>query len=99
MPDWTAVGRRKVAPSELRRDTVHAHGIALEAIAVAGARMMNERSDGWRESLRALRHVDWSRANSMLWEGRAGQWPDQSLANQRAAHSRAYFTLGYAVRR
>jgi DNA sulfur modification protein DndB len=71
MPDWSAAGRREAVPAELRRDMVHAHGVALEAIAVAGARMINERPDGWRESLGALRRVDWSRSNQALWEGRA----------------------------
>lgn len=71
MPDWLAAGRREAVPAELRRDTVHAHGVALEAIAVAGARMMNERPSGWRDALSALRRVDWSRSNHALWEGRA----------------------------
>ena len=71
MPDWTAAGRREVTTAELRRETVHAHGVALEAIAVAGASMINERPDGWRKALGALRLVDWSRSNVPLWEGRA----------------------------
>ena len=71
MPDWSAAGRREVSPSDLRRETIHAHGIALEAIAVAGARMIVNEPDGWREALGALRAVDWSRTNRRLWEGRA----------------------------
>lgn len=71
MPDWLAAGRREVSPAELRRDTVHAHGIALEAIAVAGARMLADRPDDWREGLSGLRKIDWSRSNTRLWEGRA----------------------------
>ena len=86
MPDWSAAGRREIAPSELRRDTVHAHGIAIEAIAIAGARMMNERPDGWRASLTALRRVDWSRTNADVWEGRA-------LSNGRITRSRTSVLL------
>ena len=71
MPDWSAAGRREVAPSDLRRETIHAHGIALEAIAVAGARMIVSDPDGWRKALGALRQVDWARSNKRLWEGRA----------------------------
>lgn len=71
MLDWTAVVRREVSAPELRRDTIHAHGIALEAIAVAGARMINEAPTEWRQSLSVLRDVDWSRTNKRLWEGRA----------------------------
>ncbi|MEH3123022.1 MAG: DNA sulfur modification protein DndB [Sphingomonas phyllosphaerae] len=71
MPDWLAAGRREVAPAELRRDTVHAHGIALEAIAVAGARLLVERPKDWRDALAGLARIDWSRSNTGLWEGRA----------------------------
>lgn len=86
MPDWSAAGRREVAPSELRRDTIHAHGIALEAIAVAGARMINDDPAGWRKSLQALRDVDWSRSNTQIWEGRA-------LSNGRINRSRTSILL------
>ncbi|WP_205479527.1 DNA sulfur modification protein DndB [Sphingomonas arenae] len=71
MPDWSAAGRQEISTAELRRDTIHAHGIALEAIALAGGRLMNERPSRWRESLKALQCIDWSRANTGLWEGRA----------------------------
>jgi DNA sulfur modification protein DndB len=71
MPDWLAVARREASPADLRRDTIHAHGVALEAIAIAGARAMNDNPEGWPEMLVRLRAVDWSRANRALWEGRA----------------------------
>lgn len=71
MADWSAAGRREVAPANLRRETVHAHGVALMAIAVAGARLLSERPADWPEALRGLAKVDWSRANTQLWEGRA----------------------------
>ena len=70
MPDWTAAGRREVTPADLRRETIHAHGVALEAIAVAGARMIIERPATWRQALTALAKVDWSRSNRRIWEGR-----------------------------
>ncbi len=71
MPDWLAAARGEVCPSQLRREMVHAHGIALEAIAIAGARAINEAPFTWREVLRGLQRIDWSRTNSNLWEGRA----------------------------
>lgn len=71
MPDWVRAGRREVAAAELRRDCIHAHGIALEAIARAGARLIICSPGDWRERLAGLRRVDWSRANGSLWEGRA----------------------------
>ena len=71
MPDWQRVGQRHVASSELRRDCIHAHGVALQAIAVAGAQMMLAHPTDWAERLTGLRKVDWSRANRGLWENRA----------------------------
>lgn len=86
MPDWLAAAKHEVSTAELRRDTIHAHGIALEAIAIAGARLISERPQGWQGSLRALRDVDWSRANTVLWEGRA-------LVNGRVNRSRTSVLL------
>lgn len=86
IPDWGAAGRREVAASELRREMIHAHGIALEAIAVAGARLINERPSDWRSALSALRDVDWARSNTALWEGRA-------LVNGKINRSRASVLL------
>jgi DNA sulfur modification protein DndB len=71
MPDWLAVARREASPADLRRDMIHAHGVALEAIAIAGARTMNDNPERWPEMLAGLREIDWSRANRALWEGRA----------------------------
>lgn len=71
LPDWQAAGRGEVSASDLRREKIHAHGIALEAIAVAGARMIAAAPQGWSSSMRALRGIDWSRRNRRLWEGRA----------------------------
>jgi DNA sulfur modification protein DndB len=71
MPDWVAVGEKRAASSELRRDYVHAHGVAVQAIGAAGAQLVRAHPDNWQEMLPALRNVDWSRANLDLWESRA----------------------------
>jgi DNA sulfur modification protein DndB len=71
MPDWQQVVNRRVSAAELRQDYVHAHGIALQAIAIAGAQTVGLYPDHWAERLTALQQVDWSRANRTLWEGRA----------------------------
>lgn len=86
MPDWTAAGRREVTSSELRRDTIHAHGIALEAIAIAGARLINDRPDDWQAALGGLQRLDWSRSADGPWEGRA-------LVNGRINRSRTSVLL------
>lgn len=71
MPDWQRVQEREVLAHELRRGYVHAHGIALQAIGLAGARLMAEYPNDWRKRLSGLRKIDWSRSNTELWEGRA----------------------------
>ena len=70
IPDWQLAATKKVSCAELRRDYIHAHGIALQALAVAGAALIAEHPRGWKGKIGALRKVDWSRASDM-WEGRA----------------------------
>lgn len=71
MPDWQRVGTRDVAAAELRRDYIHAHGIAVQAIAVAGSQLMRARPKDWTKRLSKLREIEWSRANRKIWDGRA----------------------------
>lgn len=71
MPDWQAVQSRKANSSDLRRDYVHAHGIALQAIGSAGAQLLDEHPKDWKKKLSGLKQIDWSRSNIELWEGRA----------------------------
>ena len=71
MPDWQRIGSRQVAAAELRRDYIHAHGVAVQAIAIAGRQLVKERPRDWRKRLMKLRTIDWSRSNRTLWDGRA----------------------------
>jgi DNA sulfur modification protein DndB len=70
VPDWALAAEKKVSCAELRRDYIHAHGIALHAIGIAGASLIAQER-GWHGKLNDLKKVDWSRSNSKLWEGRA----------------------------
>lgn len=71
IPDWGRAARREVSTADLRRDFVHAHGLALHAVAIAGAELVRLHSNDWQRRLRGLRKLDWSRSNARLWEGRA----------------------------
>ena len=71
MPDWQRVGTREVSTFELRRDCIHAHAVAVQAIAKAGVQLLAEHPSDWRVRLAKLRTVDWSRANRTLWDNRA----------------------------
>lgn len=71
MPDWQRVGTREVSAFEMRRDYIHAHGVAVLAIAKAGAQLVQAHPKDWAEQLAKLRTIDWSRANRALWDNRA----------------------------
>lgn len=71
MPDWQAAAEKKIATSELRRDCIHAHGVALQAIAMAGADLLAADPARWKTRLRPLRTIDWSRSNAKVWDGKA----------------------------
>ena len=68
--DWEDVKSRKVNPSELRRDYVHAHGVMLHALGLVGNSLLSNYSKEWKDKIKKLRQIDWSRKNSSLWEGR-----------------------------
>jgi DNA sulfur modification protein DndB len=71
IPDWRDALARKVSPSELRSDYIHAHGIALQALAIAGNSLINSYPYDWQRQLAKIKQIDWSRSNAQLWEGRA----------------------------
>ena len=71
IPDWGDAINRKISPSELRSDYVHAHGIALQALAIAGCSLIKKYPQDWQRKLAKIKQIDWSRANAQLWEGRA----------------------------
>ncbi|QTC90325.1 DNA sulfur modification protein DndB [Brevundimonas goettingensis] len=71
MPDWQRVQTREVASGELRKNYVHAHGVALQAIARAGVQLIATHPDDWEARLGGLRRIDWSRSNKAVWDNRA----------------------------
>ena len=71
IPDWQLAAERKIAPSELRSDMIHAHGIALRALGRVGRELVVMPPQKWKQRLKGLVNVDWSRSNAALWEGRA----------------------------
>jgi DNA sulfur modification protein DndB len=71
IPDWRRAKAREVSPAELRKNFVHAHAIALAALARAGKSLAKQYPRSWKRRLGPLRSVDWTRSNASLWEGRA----------------------------
>jgi DNA sulfur modification protein DndB len=68
-PDWQQVQERKITASDVRTNFIHAHGIALQAIGKIGQILLKDKK--WKERLKKLKTIDWSRSNTKLWEGRA----------------------------
>ncbi len=71
IPAWEQARVGAVSPAELRSRYVHAHALALAAVARAGSALLERYPRSWNQKLRALRGLDWSRDNTRLWEGRA----------------------------
>ena len=71
-PEWQLVRERKITAGEVRQDYLHSHGIVLQGLGKAGNTLLRDaKDDSWKQSLRSLKKVDWSRANAKMWEGRA----------------------------
>jgi DNA sulfur modification protein DndB len=71
IPEWSLAASRKVATSELRKEFVHSHGLALHALGLVGFDLIRQHPKDWKKRLVSLQKVDWSRKNSKVWEGRA----------------------------
>jgi len=71
VPEWELAKSRKVASADLRRDCIHSHGLALHALGIAGNALLAMDPEHWKARLARLDHIDWSRSNSAVWEGRA----------------------------
>lgn len=71
IPEWQMVRQTKMHASEVRRDFIHSHGIALQAIAKVGNTLIQNGKTGWKRPISKLKTIDWSRYNAQLWEGRA----------------------------
>jgi DNA sulfur modification protein DndB len=72
LPEWAMVRNRQLSATEMRRDFIHSHGIALHALGRIGNSLFRESTapSKWKKRLAPLEKVDWSRSNSD-WEGRA----------------------------
>jgi DNA sulfur modification protein DndB len=71
IPEWHLAAEGKVSCEDLRKDYVHAHGVALQALGLAGAGLLAQEPQGWKAKMKGLRKIDWRRSNAADWEGRA----------------------------
>ncbi|WP_026843199.1 DNA sulfur modification protein DndB [Citrifermentans bremense] len=71
MRDWKLAAAKNISTYELRRDYVHAHALALHAIGRLGAALLSTTGRDYRQELKKLDTIDWTRKAIALWEGRA----------------------------
>jgi len=69
MPEWQLLLENKIAPSELRKGFVNTNTNLLNALGIAGNVILEQHPDNWKEKIRGLKNIDWSRSNPE-WEGR-----------------------------
>ncbi len=67
--EWQLVLQNKVNASELRKNFVHTNTNLLNALGVVGRITIEQYPENWKEKLRGLKNVNWSRDNPE-WEGR-----------------------------
>lgn len=71
IPEWQLAIKRKISAAELRKNYVHSHGVALQALGEMGAELIRVYPNNWSEHLAPLEYIDWRRANTELWGERA----------------------------
>ena len=69
IPEWQLLLEKKITPVELRKEFVHSNTNSLNALGIVGRIIIQEYPENWKEKLRGLKNIDWSRNNSE-WEGR-----------------------------
>lgn len=80
-PEW-----RQYSSSEVRQEYISAYGTVLHALGrSANAMIRTSKTMSWPKFVGALRAIDWSRHNRVLWEGRALQAGHVSKSNQSVA--------------
>lgn len=70
-PEWDLVIDRKMSAGEVRRDFIHSHSVVLQALGRVGNQLLRVDSRNWKQKIKRLRKLNWSRINTRDWEGRA----------------------------
>ena len=71
MLDWNSVLDGTLTPYEARRDCVSVYGVLLHAIGHVGHDLIKAHPVDWKKKLTVLKKINWTRANSLDWEGRS----------------------------
>ena len=88
IPEWQLLIQGKTNSSELRKSFVHTNTNCLNAIGIAGQIIIEQNPDSWKDVLKNLKKIDWSRESSD-WEKRLilnGQMQKHSAGIELAAN-------------
>ena len=69
IPEWQLLLEKKITPIELRKEFVHSTTNSLNALGIVGRIIIQEYPENWKEKIRGLKNINWSR-NNPEWEGR-----------------------------
>jgi len=69
IPEWNLLIEKKVSPSELRKNYVHAHTNVLNALGMVGYVLTQKYPDSWEQKLKGLQDVSWDRSDP-VWDGK-----------------------------
>jgi DNA sulfur modification protein DndB len=70
IPEWTLLLQGNITSAELRKRYVHAHGVGLQSLGVAGNSLIANNPTKWKSMLGELRAINWLK-NNRDWKGRA----------------------------
>lgn len=85
MPDWQQAVKKAVATHELRENYVHAHGVMLQSMGQIGSDIVEWPAEQWKNALKQLQHIDWSRTNP--------DWQERAIVHGRISKARINVTL------
>ncbi len=68
--EWQMVLKKETSASNLRKDYVNAHSIAVVSLGLAGNLLINQFPDNWKLRLCNLQKINWHRDNKTIWEGK-----------------------------
>jgi DNA sulfur modification protein DndB len=89
IPEWQLLLENKVKPHELRKEFVNTNTNLLNALGIVGNILIEKYPQKWKEKLRGLKNIDWSRGNPE-WDGRLlvnGQMVKNALGIELAANT------------
>ena len=69
IPEWQLLLEKKITPGEMRKEFVHSNTNSLNALGIVGRMLVKEHPENWKEKIRGLKNINWSRSNPE-WEGR-----------------------------